>query len=112
MRHTHLWFYSGAASLAVMAQAPACAQESAETGAGPMEDIVVTARRREERLQDVPVAVTAIGGEALEQRAIRETEDLRYAVPSLQVAPTPFGAAVPGYSIRGRHDRSTAYLRA
>ena len=82
------------------------AAEDAEQQAEPQDaignDIVVTARRREERLQDVPVAVTAIGEKLLDQRAIKTTEDLRYSVPSLQVAPSPFGTVVPGYTIRGQ----------
>ena len=76
------------------AQAPAAAAAD--------DDIVVTARRREERLQDVPVAVTAISAKAIDQRGIKTTEDLRYSVPSLQVAPSPFGSVVPGYTIRGQ----------
>lgn len=46
-------------------------------------DIVVTAQKRVERLQDVPVAVTAIGGDALASRQINSTSALTQAVPSL-----------------------------
>ena len=46
-------------------------------------EIVVTAQRRSERLQDVPLAVTAITSEALAQRQINDTNSLVLAVPSL-----------------------------
>ncbi|WP_332768889.1 TonB-dependent receptor [Phenylobacterium sp.] len=48
-----------------------------------MDEIVVTARKREERLQQTPVAVTALGGEALEQRAVSDLADLSATVPNL-----------------------------
>lgn len=51
-----------------------------------LDDIVVTARRREEALQDVPVAITALSGDALEQRGVRAAEDLRMAVPGLNIS--------------------------
>jgi len=54
--------------------------DPAEAGAG---DIVVTAQRRSERLQDVPLAVTAVTSEALAQRQINDTNSLVLAVPSL-----------------------------
>lgn len=65
-------------------------------------EIVVTARRREERLQDVPVAISAVSGDALQSRAITNVEGLRFTVPALVVSPTPFGAASPGYTIRSQ----------
>jgi iron complex outermembrane receptor protein len=46
-------------------------------------DIVVTAQKRVERLQDVPLAVTAVGGDALASRQINDTSSLTQAVPSL-----------------------------
>ncbi|RZF63465.1 TonB-dependent receptor [Sphingomonas populi] len=46
-------------------------------------DIVVTAQKRTERLQDVPLAVTAVGGDALAARQINSTSTLTQAVPSL-----------------------------
>lgn len=50
-----------------------------------IEDIVVTAQRREERLQDVPVAVTAVTGSALAAKGVNATFDLPVAVPGLLV---------------------------
>jgi iron complex outermembrane recepter protein len=47
-----------------------------------IEEVVVTAQRREQTLQDTPVAVTAIAGEALERAAIADLIDLQLSVPS------------------------------
>lgn len=46
-------------------------------------DIVVTARRRDERLLDAPVAITAVGGETLENYAVTRVADIATLVPSL-----------------------------
>ena len=46
-------------------------------------EIVVTAQRREERLSDVPISVTVLGGNTLQQNVIVSTNDLTVAVPGL-----------------------------
>ncbi|UZK65203.1 TonB-dependent receptor [Sphingomonas sp. M1-B02] len=58
------------------------AEQAADDG-----DILVTARRRAERLQDTPVAVTAFSAEMLETRQILQTQDLERVTPSLQFKP-------------------------
>lgn len=58
------------------------AQQQNEQAAS-VEDIVVTARRREESLQDVPVAVTAVSGEQLEARGAIDITELARSTPSL-----------------------------
>lgn len=50
-------------------------------------EIVVTARRREERLQDTPVAISAFSADILEERQISQTQDLERITPSLQFKP-------------------------
>lgn len=50
---------------------------------GQVADIIVTAQRRSERLQDVPVAVTAIGSNQLQAVGVQSSIDLRIAAPSL-----------------------------
>lgn len=52
---------------------------------GP-DDIIVTAQRREQRLQEAPVAVTALSEGALEQLNVSNTQALMTVVPSLQVS--------------------------
>jgi iron complex outermembrane recepter protein len=70
-------------SLAAMA-APAFAQDVASDAPDAViADIVVTAQKREERLQDVPVAVSVISGATLENRGSLNLENAQYLVPSL-----------------------------
>ncbi len=73
------------ASAAVLTALPAVAQEapSATEQASTLEEVVVTARRREERLQDVPVAVTALSSGALENLQASDIGALQGAVPNL-----------------------------
>jgi iron complex outermembrane receptor protein len=61
------------------------ADPSAPQGAASSNDIIVTARRREERLQDVPVSVTALSGAALVQRGISSLSDMTSIAPGLTV---------------------------
>lgn len=65
---------------------PVSAQQAVDApgDADTLESIVVTARRREESLQDTPVAVTALSADALEQRQIVSTTDLDKVAPNLQ----------------------------
>ena len=67
------------------AQSPAAEPAATEAAATTIEDIVVTARRKEESLQNVPVAITALSGEQLEQKGLRSTEDLRSFVPGMNI---------------------------
>lgn len=71
---------SAMAQDAVQSDPPVSAQESADTG-----DIIVTAQRRSERLQDVPIAISALGADALANRGINSAEDLQGAVPGLSI---------------------------
>lgn len=67
-------------ALAAPASAQQIASDAPDTG---MVDIIVTAQKREERLQDVPVAVTVISGATLENRGALNLENAQYLVPSL-----------------------------
>ncbi len=58
-------------------------QPAASTG---LEEIVVTARRREERVQSVPIAITAFSQTDIEKKQIHEIHDLAQNVPSLSMA--------------------------
>lgn len=55
---------------------------SSETG---VEEIIVTAERREGRLQDTPISITAISASGLEARGIRDLKGLDIATPNLQL---------------------------
>lgn len=58
-------------------------QTEAEESSG-LEEIVITAQRREENLQDVPIAVAAVTAETLENTGIDTTRDLPQIIPSVQ----------------------------
>ena len=68
--------------------------------AGGLEEIVVTATRRSENLQNVPVAVSAISSTALRAQGVFETSDLNHSIPNLQVS-SPYGKQQPNFSVRG-----------
>ena len=87
------------ASAAFTMPATAFAQD-AEASAGAVDDIVVTAQRREERLQDVPVSVTALSGEALQSQRILNASDLASVTPNLQSVST-VGSSTPIFALRG-----------
>lgn len=73
-----------ATAFAQDATAPAAATEEAAAAESTMPgEIVVTAQKRAERLQDVPLAVTAVTSDVLASRQINDTNSLVTAVPSL-----------------------------
>ena len=74
--------------------------EAAAENKTTLEKVTVTARRREETLQDVPVAVTAFTPETLEKLNIRDLGDLDAQVPNLTI-----------YAARGSNSTVTAYIR-
>lgn len=76
-------FLSGVALTSLLACAPALAQEAAASEG--LEEIIVTARRQSENLQDVPASITALSQTALEQKAVRDIADLQQATPGLTV---------------------------
>ncbi len=82
-------FLAGAALpfFSLLTAAPAAAQDttpvSPDEAAAPAGDIIVTARRREERLQDVPDAITAFGTATIENSGIESVDDFARLVPNL-----------------------------
>ena len=62
---------------------PAFAQDRESGVSALMEEIVVTARKREENLQDTPIAVSAFTGESLEARGIQRVDDIAYITPNM-----------------------------
>jgi iron complex outermembrane receptor protein len=68
-----------------MAPGAALAQSAADTEVASQDtsDIIVTAGKREERLQDVPTAITAIGGEAIDNQGIVSFRDYASLIPGL-----------------------------
>ena len=91
-------FLTGTALFALAAAADANAQEATE-GAS-LSDIIVTARRSEERLQDVPISITVYNQEELTKRNIAVPTDLATYTPSLSVNQR-YGPEKASFSIRG-----------
>jgi iron complex outermembrane receptor protein len=102
MTALHVVLLAGALPCAAFAQEaappatpqPAGAQPTA-TGASTqppssdgLQDIIVTAEKRDQRLQDVPVAIQAVTAQAMATRGISGTSDLQVAVPGLAFAKT------------------------
>jgi iron complex outermembrane receptor protein len=56
-----------------------------ENVSGQLEEIVVTAQRRAESVQNIPLAITAIDGSSLQSRSIQVPTDLQFAVPDVSV---------------------------
>jgi iron complex outermembrane receptor protein len=69
-----------------LALAQEAAPESAPSTEVALGDIVVTAQRREERLQDVPIAITAIDARAIENRQMTNLVDIMSTVPNLHAS--------------------------
>ncbi len=91
----NLRLLSSACVLAITAVCgPAFAQTPSSGEAVTVEDLVVTAQRREENLQDVPIAVSAITGETLEKAKIESAYDVVKAAPALTVNRS-VGYAIP-----------------
>ena len=86
-------FLCSAALMPLAMPGIALAQEQGQAGArasaasAVSSEIVVTAQRRNERAQDVPIAITAFSAERLQQQGITEAQNLQATVPSLVVGP-------------------------
>ncbi len=81
-------------SLAQAQQAPAAPEER-------VGEVLVTAQKRSERLQDVPIAISAISGSQLESRNITNLLDLGSVSPNLSVSATPGNSTTSQVAIRG-----------
>ncbi|KRB90996.1 hypothetical protein ASE22_12060 [Sphingomonas sp. Root720] len=75
----------GSAAGAYAQDTPAAAANDAEATEGTG-DIIVTAQRRAERLQDVPIAISAVGADQMSNRNVRTVFDLQGSVPGLSIS--------------------------
>jgi iron complex outermembrane receptor protein len=103
MKHNYLSLAIGCVLLApsAWAQDAANATEAAPTSsATTLDAVTVTARKREETLQEVPVAVTAFTAATLDRLNVRDLGDLDAQVPNLTI-----------YAARGSSSTATAYIR-
>ncbi|MFN2328364.1 MAG: TonB-dependent receptor [Chromatocurvus sp.] len=74
---------------------------SAQGGSAQLEEVVVSARKRTESLQDVPVAVTALSAGMIERGNINSIVDVKKLAPNVEMVEQPFAGAALSASIRG-----------
>jgi iron complex outermembrane recepter protein len=90
---------------AVPSLRPAMAQETAQAapsnGAGGLEEIIVTARKTEEKLQTAPVSVTALTASKLEAQNVTTAADLNGLVPNLNITQGEATGSALFVTIRG-----------
>jgi len=91
----------GTTIAAVAFSTAAMAQQQAQAQSSSLEEIVVTAQRREEQIQNVPIPVSAFTAEMLSKRQVVEAKDLERYVPSLKMrnnitSPTNLSPALRG----------------
>ena len=93
------WYFALVGVPACLVASPLVAQAPAESSARGLDEIIVTARHRDENLQAVPVAVSVVDGELLDRAHTVNTQQLSQLVPSLY-----YNSANPrntAYTIRG-----------
>jgi iron complex outermembrane recepter protein len=97
--------------LGAATQAPALAQEvtSAQMADADEDVIMVTARRRAENQQDVPIAITAVSSETLEDLRVTEATDLEGLEPTFSVSPASGYVNRPVYGLRGIRPTEAIY---
>jgi len=91
-----------ACALAQPAQAQQASSETGQSEGGALNDqgeVVVTAQKREERLKDVPIAISAFSAEQLDQYKIEGGSELLRAVPNVNFSKSNF--SMYNFSIRG-----------
>ena len=93
----HLAVSAVALTWALAGAGEAFAQSAEPVG---LEELVVTAQRRQETAQSVGLALSVIGGETLQEKGINIVNDLETAIPNLEVD-SQFGGGQPQFRIRG-----------
>ncbi len=98
----------GATALCLIAPGGALAQtadqqasESQSASGETIQDIIVTAQRRAEQLQDVPLAVSALNEEMIQDLNARDIRDLTGLVPNIVISEISIGPSMTQLSIRG-----------
>lgn len=93
---------AGLAVAGVAASDDALGQQATGSDSSTLEEIVVTATRREVNLQEVPISIMALNTEALQMQGIETIERLQGAIPNLSVIGGTNGpTSEVGFSIRG-----------
>lgn len=94
-----------AVGLSIMTSAvlPAFAQDSGSRGSSAylLEEIIVTARKREESMQDAPLSVSALGEEQINALKVRDLTDLAVGLPNVALDELDTTKGTASFSIRG-----------
>jgi iron complex outermembrane receptor protein len=105
MRYERLLLGVAASALWLGANASSSdAQTTTGTSVTGLETVIVTARKRAEDAQSVPIAITAFDQSQLDKLDITTVDDLKYASPSVYSAPTTFRQDTLDITIRGQRD--------
>ena len=88
-------------AMQALAQETAERSAEAESTTGTIEEVVVTAQKRAQLLQDVPLAISAISTAQIEERGIDNLLDLKALAPNLMVSKYPNSNVVTQVAIRG-----------
>ncbi len=116
MKNTRYWMLAGASALtlvatAAAAQTTAAGADSPASAKAKVDDtvVVVTARRKNENLQNVPTTVSAVTGESIKKLALTQFQDVQAVVPGLTLGVSNVTSGrTPAPSIRGvSYDAST-----
>lgn len=114
MKKSRIFATASAIAVAGAGLSQASAQEAQPTSGAPAEaadangdlaEIIVTARRVSENLQRVPVAVTVLSANALEQHNVKAVTDIQFSVPNLQIRPSSLYPGQPEFIIRGQRQQ-------
>ena len=92
---------SAAASAMMLGLGSQARGQTADGSHGQVEEVVVTAQKREQNLQDVPAAVSAFGAQALEAQAVQSLTDLSAKAPNVVLAPVGAYPYASAFYIRG-----------
>ena len=77
------------------------AQETRRGGSALLEEVIVTARKREEGAQDVPLSVTAFGADQIEALKVRDLTNLSVGMPNVALDEVGTSRGTANFSIRG-----------
>src|SRR5579862_6418478 len=77
------------------------ATPSPNPDSGELEEIIVTAQKRSENLQEVPIAITVVNAEQLHDRAFVDSSQLQYIAPSLQTQGQQNSNGATSFAVRG-----------
>ncbi|MNS31989.1 Pesticin receptor precursor [compost metagenome] len=87
-------------ALAALCSTTAMAQQASPERATTIDEVIVTAQRREQAAQDVGIALSVLSGESLTQQGVTNVNQLQNATPNLEVEPA-FGGGAAQFRLRG-----------